>query len=91
MGGGQSRARGLTSRADGDRGGGEADDNKHNGYFILSFKEEKIKVNIALNVKLAMPKRWCKNNNPTGGERWGDRVKNSFCHREEALQGMITD
>lgn len=49
MGGGQSRARGLTSRADGDRGGGEADDNKHNGYFILSFKEEKIKVNIALH------------------------------------------
>ena len=89
MGGGQSRARGLTSRADGDRGGREADDNKHNGYFILSFKEEKIKVNIALQVKLTMPKLWCKNNNPTGGERWGDRVKNSFCHREEALQGMI--
>ena len=42
MGGGQSRGRGITRR--GDDGGGEVADNKQAGYFILSFKEEKIKV-----------------------------------------------
>ena len=42
MGGGQSRGRGITRRDD--DGGGEVADNKQAGYFILSFKEEKIKV-----------------------------------------------
>ena len=42
MGGGQSRVRGIARR--GEDGGGEVADNKQAGYFILSFKEEKIKV-----------------------------------------------
>ena len=41
MGGGQSRGRGITRRGE---DGQEVADNKQAGYFILSFKEEKIKV-----------------------------------------------